>query len=154
MTYAEQLQRIVRGYREAGMPWPAAMREVAAWAITAKQWAPQPSDMIQQCADELSAAMRQEHITDAQGRHVRAKHAARMKRNGEQVTLWADIRTASVDHMSVAFQQRRQQIVGECKQLKADVDSFNQNTNKGPPVQLVLDFTLDVEESERAIAAA
>lgn len=153
MTYAEQLQRIVRMYRESGSQWPASMREVAAWAITSGQWAPQPADMIQQCADELSAAMRQEHIVDAQGRSVRAKHAARIKRGGEQITLWADIRSASVDHMSVAFQQRRQQIVGECKQLKADVDSFNQNTNKGLPIQLVLDFTLDVEESERAAAA-
>jgi len=34
------------------------------------------------------------------------------------------------------------------------MDSFNQNTNKGTPIQLVLDFTLDVEESERAADAA
>jgi hypothetical protein len=135
------------------MEWPASMRAVAAWAISTKEWSPQPADMIQQCADELSRALREEHIRDPQGRSVRAKHAARTTLAGEQVTLWADIRTASVEHMSIAFQQRRQQIVGECRQLKADVDSFNQNANKGEPIQLVLDFTLDVEESEHASAA-
>jgi hypothetical protein len=50
--------------------------------------------------------------------------------------------------MEVAFQQRRQQVVGDCRQLKADVDSYNQNYNIGEAIQLVLDFTLDVEELE------
>ena len=92
--------------------------------------------------------MREEYITDPQGRTVRAKHVARVERSGEQIALWADIRTANRQHMEIAFQQRRQQIVGDCRQLKADVDSYNENRNPGPPVQLVLDFTADVQEME------
>ena len=88
--------------------------------------------------------MREEYIIDPQGRKVRAKHAARIK----QGVLWDDIRTASLEHMHISFQQRRQQIVGDCKQLKLDVDSYNDNKNDSKPIQLVLDFTLDVAEAE------
>lgn len=98
--------------------------------------------------------MSEEYITDPQGRRVRAKHVARIKHDGEQLYLWADIRTADRKHMGVAFQQRRQQIVGDCLQLKTDVDSYNDNSKASPPIQLVLDFTHDVEEIEAAKTAA
>ena len=92
--------------------------------------------------------MREEYITDPQGRTVRAKHVARVERDGEQIPLWADIRTADRQHMEIAFQQRRQQIVGDCRQLKTDVDSYNENRNPGAAIQMVFDFTLDVAELE------
>ena len=92
--------------------------------------------------------MREEYITDPQGRTVRAKHVACY----EQVPLWGDIRTAPREHMEMAFQQRRQQIVGDCRQLKVDVDSYNQNYNNGElPIQMIFDFTLDLEELEALI---
>jgi hypothetical protein len=50
--------------------------------------------------------------------------------------------------MQVALQQRRQQIVGDCYQLKMDTDSYNENRNPGPPIQLDLDFRDDVAERE------
>jgi len=55
--------------------------------------------------------------------------------------------------MHVALQQRRSQIVGDCKQLKTDTDSYNENENAGEPIQMVLDFTRDVEEAEAEAAA-
>ena len=66
---------------------------------------------------------------------------------------WGDARTAPRQFMEVAFQNRRQQIVGDCRQLKLDVDSFNENRNPDRPIQLVLDFTDDVAEME-ALALA
>jgi hypothetical protein len=54
--------------------------------------------------------------------------------------------------MQLAFQQRRQQIVGDCRQLKMDVDSYNQNANSGEPIQMIFDFTLDLAEIEAAAA--
>ena len=92
--------------------------------------------------------MREEYVTDPQGRRVRAKHVAIVDRAGEQLPLWADILTATREHMQIAFQQRRQQIVGDCRQLKADVDSYNENYNDALPIQMVFDFTEDVEELE------
>ena len=152
-TYSEQLQQIANKYmRETGIT-TATSREIGAWAIEKGLWAPQPAALIRQCAEELSLAMREEYVTDPQGRRVRAKHVATVDRAGEQMPLWADIRSASREHMQVAFQQRRQQIVGDCRQLKSDVDSYNENYNSGEAIQTVFDFTEDLEELE-AFAAA
>ncbi|HET8629889.1 MAG TPA: hypothetical protein VFL91_20910 [Thermomicrobiales bacterium] len=147
-TYNDQLQKVVGQYREAGQPWPATARQIAAWGYQQKLLVPHPNAVIKRFAEDLARAMREEYITDPQGRSVRAKHAARIASNGEQLTLWADIRTAEPRHMEIAFQQRRQQIVGDCCQLKTDVDSYNDNANPDRPIQMVFDFTQDVAERE------
>lgn len=148
-TYNEQLQHLAEEYRSAGEPWPATLRQVAAWAIENKLWKPQRSTLVARLAEDLSRALREEYITDPQGRSVRAKHAARMKStDGEQLVFWDDIRTASREHMQMALQQRRQQIVGDCRQLKTDADSYNENANTSTPIQLIFDFTDDLAELE------
>lgn len=148
-TYNEQMQRVVNDYIAAGEEWPATKRQIAAWAVREKKWAPHPSSLISQCAEELVVAMREEIIRDPQGRTVRAKHAARI----EQMVLWADIRTASREHMAIAFKQRRKQIVGDCRQLKFDVDSFNQSRSEISPIQMSYNFTNDLLELEAGAAA-
>lgn len=145
-VYNEQLQNIVTQYTRSGLDWPATTRQIAAWAIQQSLWKPQPSAFIDQCAELLARAMREEYIVDPQGRTVRAKHAARTEREGKQLMLWADIRTAPQGHMEIAFQQRRQQVVGDCRQLKVDVDSYNENRNPLRPIQMSFDFTVDLEE--------
>ena len=145
-SYVEQLQRIVRNYREDGQRWPASSRAVAAWAISQNLWQPQRGALINQCAEQISRALREEYITDPQGRRVRTKHSARVEEDGEQLVLWDDIRTASRSHMRIAFQQRRHQIVGDCHQLKMDADSFNENQYPAHPIQISFDFTRDLEE--------
>jgi hypothetical protein len=150
MTYNEQLQELVTKYVNANEPWPATARMIAAWAVRNKWWKPQPSSIINQCADQISRAMREEYYTDPQGRRVRTKHAATLKSEGEQQTLWADIRTADHEHMELAFQQRRRGIVADCHQLKADADSYNENNENDGCFQLSLNFTYDVEELELA----
>ena len=147
-TYNEQLQRIVTEYIEAGEEWPATARQIAAWAVREKLWTPHPSSLVNQCAEDIAQAMREEYMVDPQGRKVRAKHAARV----EQGVLWADIRTAPPDHMEIAFKQRRRQILGDCRQLKDDVDSFNENRISAEPIQMSFDFTKDLLELE-ALAA-
>ena len=147
-SYGEQMQGIVYEYIETGGSWPATAKDMAVWAINNKKWAASPSALINRCAEELARAMREELITDPQGRLVRAKHVARILKDGEQSMLWADIRTAPREHMTIAFQQRRQQIVGDCRQLKSDVDSFNDNRSPGTPIQMSFDFTLDLMELE------
>ena len=70
-----------------------------------------------------------------------------MDREGEQIPLWADMRTATREHMEVAFQQRCRGIVGDCKQLKNDVDGFNENFNSATAIQVIFDVTDDLEEA-------
>lgn len=145
-TYTEQMQRIWKKYEDSGESMPASSRDVAAWAIRNGHWRPQPADIIAQCAEDLSRALREEYHTDAKGRRVRSKHAVRVKQGGRQLTLWADMRTASRPHMELAFAQRRQQIVGDCVQLKCDVDSYNEAHSEQLPLPLILDFTDDAAE--------
>ncbi len=153
MSLIEQNQRIVEQYRESGQPWPASSTDIARWAIEKKLWRMHPGAIVRQCADQIAYAMREEFMTDPQGRRVRVKHAAPYPRNGRQYLLWDDMRTASHKHMQMAFQQRRQQIVMDCHQLKLDTDSYNENYNDGKPIQMVFDFRRDLEEMELSPAA-
>jgi hypothetical protein len=148
MSYSEQVQKMVKTYRTEGGKWPASAREIAQWAISTRHWAPQPSAIVSQCADQIAKALRDEYYTDPQGRRVRLNHAAH--NIGEQYVLWDDIRTAEPKHMLLAFQQRRQQILGDCKQLKSDADSYNENRQPDIKIQMIFDFTLDLEENELA----
>ena len=88
-TYSEQMQKIVAEYRSAGNSWPATTHDIAAWAVRTGKWHAPRELAIDRCADDLARAMREEFITDRQGRRVRAKHAARQEVNGEQQTFWA-----------------------------------------------------------------
>lgn len=148
-TYNEQLRQkiISRFYTETGKPEASAL-EMAHWAIERGLWEQAPANLARQCADQLARAMREETFVDPQGRTVRAKHAARIKQGEKQLTVWADMRWATRKHMKISFQQHRHQIVGECIQLKQDVDSYNENwAPEGERIQLSLDFSLDVEEA-------
>jgi len=154
VSYKEQMQRIANDYVRSGEPWPATTMEIAAWAVRKGLWEPQRKCIIAQCAHHLSDAMRQEFVTDPQETTVRAKHAARLKgEDGKQLVIWADIRSAPRKHMEIAMKQRRQQILGDCRQLKVDSDSYNENKNPGRPINLVFDFTRDIEELEQGSAS-
>ena len=143
-SYSKQLQRIVAEYRASGDPWPASTRTIAAWAIESGRWELSESAALAKCAEDISRAMREEYTTDARGRRVRVKHSATVRRGSEQLVLWDGLRTAPREHMKLSFQQRRQQIVGDCRQLQMDVDSYNDRYPNAEPIQMVFDFTGDL----------
>lgn len=149
-TYVKQNQEIVSQYRLAGEPWPAAAKTIAEWAMGRGLWVLPKSAALAKCAEDISRAMREEYMTDAKGRRVRVKHPATVKMLGGQMVLWDDMRTASPQHMRISFQQRRQQIVGDCRQLKIDVESYNDLKPDRPSIQMIFDFTMDLAELEAA----
>jgi hypothetical protein len=51
--------------------------------------------------------------------------------------------------MELAFAQRRKQVVDDCRQLKLDLDSYNDSKRTERPIQIVFDFTVDLEELEQ-----
>jgi hypothetical protein len=107
-----------------------------------------PYDVL---AGEMAHALREEYATDAYGRRYRVNHAVRVTKNGVQYTFWAMLGYALHPHMEKAFAQRREQIVGDCDQLRTDVDAYNDmNRGKQPEIQMVLDFTDDVAERQLA----
>jgi len=150
----QHLQAIVNAFAKATGATRIDMREVASWAIRNGMWQPSRKDAIKQCAHELARAARDEFYVDPQNRHVRKKHALRIQMledDGEkQLSLWVDITTSSREDMQMSFQQRRQYIVGDCRQLRTDLESFNENYNRGAPIQLSFDFTEDLEEAAMA----
>lgn len=93
-------------------------------------------------------------MTDKKGRRVRVLHPAPTLLDGNREMLWDDIRTAPRDHMQVSFQHRRQGVVGDCRQMKTDVDSYNEAHPDAEPIQIVFDFTMDLAELEAADDAA
>jgi hypothetical protein len=155
-TYGEQLREIAELYRNSDQPWPATARQIAIWAINNGHYRTHHGKVVAKAAEEFASAMREDYYTDPQGRRVRAMHVARVASrlsdgSRDQKMLWDDIRNASRDFMGRAFQLRRRQIVGDCKQLKTDVDSFNDNHPDEKPIQLLLDFTDDVAEANQPI---
>ena len=159
-TYSEAMQEVVAKYRGVGQPWPATSRQIARWAIRNGEWIPHENGVVQQCARDIARALREERYRDPQGRKVRTKHAASLSDDGlggvdadgsphRQETFWTDIRTGKWQHLARAFQQRRSQILGDCKQLKTDVESYNENHFESKTIQMVFDFTEDLAEMDQ-----
>ena len=148
MSIIEQNQKIVAKYREAGQKWPASSIDIAQWAIAKRLWEIHPSRVVRQCADQIAEAMRQEYITDPQGRRVRVKHVAPYPEHGQTSLKWDDMRSASHEHMETSFAYKRQLIVSDCRQLKLEIDSYNENYNAGRPIQGIFDFRDDMAELE------
>jgi len=149
-TKTKELQRIVDEYRKAGQSWPASREEIADWAVRERKYQLTAPSLKRLVAKELAQAMSEEYYTDEKGRRVRAKHPFRVRKGGKQMVLWDDIRTAPRRNMERAFKMRRKRIASECKQIKTDVDSYNDAHPNEQPIQMMLDFTRDVREMELA----
>jgi hypothetical protein len=153
MRKGKQIEKIINEYRRSGEAWPATKREIGAWALRTGRWQMSSSAILDRCANEIGEVMGEMYFTDKRGRRVRLLHPATVRRQGEIFTEWDDIRTASRQHMQIAFQQKRKAIVGECRQLKTDMDSYNDAHGDAPPIQISFDFTMDIAEFEAAAAA-
>ena len=154
MTQDEVLQGVFRRYQEAHSGVPHGAYEVVSWGVRHGLLRLPDIDPHTILADRMASALRNEYGTDPEtGRRYRKNHAVRVYRSGVQLALWAEIETAPREHMEKAFQQRRKQIVGDCIQLKADVDFYNSKNPTTKPIQLVLDFRDDVAEAEAADSA-
>ncbi len=147
MSLIEQNQAIVAKYRAAKQSTTAT--DIARWAIAKKLWQIHPGRVVRQCADQIAEAMRQEYITDPQGRRVPGEARCALSRKRPAIPeKWDDMRTATHGHMQMAFAYKRQLIVSDCRQLKTEIDSYNQNYNKEKPIQGFFDFTDDLTELE------
>ena len=156
-TKTEFLQDIVAEYRVAGEEWPATARQIGGWAIRRGYWKAPIKNQIDQCAQEIAGAMRQEYFTDPQGRTVRKKHPYRdisELADGKSIQkyLWVDMEDPklSTDEAEMALQYGRKLIVGDCKQLKTSVDSYNDNNKHGHYVEMTFNFSDDLEEAEQS----
>lgn len=155
-AYSDQIRRYIKQYqKEHPGEGVVDAHAIAEWAYKKGLHKPTFTAVVTLIAREVAQAMREEYRTDAQGRRYRAKHAATEKANGKTLSLWADIDdpNAPHEHFVKSFAQRRQQIVGDCFQLKTDADVYNDRRQPSEMIQILLDFTLDVEEQEHVAAS-
>ena len=148
VTKNEQFQKVWRDYDVRQDHQPTSTREACEWAVAAGLLELPVIDQYDVLADQMSRALREEYKTDAIGRRYRVNHAVRASKHGVQMTFGGRMDGALRDHMTKAFTQRRENIIGDCRQLKVDVDVYNDMNKDQPPIQLVLDFTDDVAERE------
>lgn len=145
-SYNEKLQRIWHDFeRETGFA-PASPRDALKWAVGRGLIDLPRTDPYDRLSEDMSRALREEYSTDRLGRRYRVNHAVRVTKAGVQHTMWAMMGNAPREHMQKAFIQRREQIVGDCVQLATDVEVYNDLNKDKPKIQLVLDFSDDVEE--------
>lgn len=147
-TLNDQLVKIVEDYRAAGGPWPASKIEIAEWAVTHELYQLTRGMAISQCAERIGRAMGLEHVRDKKGRSIRKYYAARLRENGQLVMKWDDLNAAR-PFMEVSSANRRNQILGECRQLKNDMDSYSDRCCPENPIQTDFNFNIDLEEFEQ-----
>lgn len=149
-TKNEHLQGAWHRYENEHEHLPSSAREAVEWAVSEGILELPTIDPYDVLAGEMAQALRAEYKTDEKGRRYRVNHAVRVSKGGVQYTFWAIMGFAPHAHMEKAFTQRREQIVGDCLQLKIDVDAYNDmNHDKQPEVQIDLNFTEDVAERQQ-----
>jgi hypothetical protein len=147
-TLEQQILQIIEDYRSSGEPWPATSPQMAEWAVRRKRYQLTEGMAVAQCAERLSRTMQRQHVRDHRGRSVRRYYSARVRRNDQLVMAWDDW-NADRPFMEMSAANRRNQILGECHQLKKDIDSYNERRTPERPIQVEFNFTIDLEELDQ-----
>ncbi len=153
-AYGNQVKAYIERYQsEVGADGLLDPHAVAEWAYKRGLHKPSFRTIVDAIATDIAQHFREEYRTNEDGQRYRAKHAVRFKKGDRTLSLWADMDDdkAPRSHFVRSFSQRRQQIVGDCVQLKTDVDVFNQKNRDKEPIQIPLDFTRDVEELQLSL---
>lgn len=147
MTKAQQMQTIIKRYREETGKDSVDMHDVAKYAAGLGWPLPKPKTALERLSEQFSNAAREEVRRDeVTGKPYRANLAVTTWQGSVQMTLWTDIDVAPrlIAHRS--FQQRREQMIGDAVQLTFDVMHWNRiNEEKEMPIEMPMDFTDDVQ---------
>lgn len=148
-TVREYVDRYKREKNKTGAVDP---HEIAVWALSEGLMKANPKTIVDAIAADIAQVFREEYKVDKYGRRYRVMHAAKQKVGDKQISLWADMDDKNIprEHFVKSFSQRRQQVVGDCFQLKTDVDVYNDKNADKSRIPLILDFTQDVAELQLA----
>jgi hypothetical protein len=145
-THLEMMQRYADEFLQETESTTATTADLAEWAMRTGRWEPPRDVAMRLCKEEFGKALREQYIKDDAGHSVRAKHVCRITAGSKQQYLWADIRSAPRKHIEGSFRQRREQVVGDLRQLDRDNNYWHQLHPEQKPIQIVFDFTEDVAE--------
>lgn len=156
-AYQKQVKDYVSRFEhENGATGLLDPHEIAEWAYERGLHKPNVRTIIDAIAADISQIFREEYRTAPSGIRYRAMHAAKKRTGNKTASLWADMDdpNAPRDHFIRSFADRRRQIVGDCLQLKNDIDVYNEKNSSMPEIQMVMDFTEDVAELQQRPKAA
>jgi len=146
MTKAQQMQAIIKRYREETGKDSVDMHDVAKYAVGMGWPLPKPKTALERLSELFSSAAREEIRRDEiTGKPYRANLAVTTWQGSEQMTLWTDIDVAPRHIAHRSFQQRREQMIGDAVQLTFDVMHWNRINEKDNPIDMPMDFTDDVQ---------
>lgn len=146
MSRKKDLQRLIRHYKSVTGETEVDMKKVAMLARDMGWPMPEPKDPLDILAKQLSTAAREEYRKDKRtGRPYRANHALAIQQGAETLHLWIDIDEAPRSQIVKSLTMRREQMVSDGLQLTYDADHWNANNPDQKPIQLEMDFTLDIE---------
>lgn len=145
-TKAQEMQSIMKRYKEETGSASIDMHEVARFAASMGWPLPKPKTALERLAEQFSGAARVEMRKDeVTGRPYRANLAVTTWNGSEQSTLWTDIDEAPRPVAHKSFQQRREQMIGDAVQLTFDAMHWNRINQDEEPIEMPMDFSDDVE---------
>ncbi|KVE81062.1 hypothetical protein WI99_25160 [Burkholderia cepacia] len=151
MNKHQEMQRLIRLYKETTGEVEVDMHKVAKFANERGWPLPKPRDPFDMLAKEFAQAARQEFRTDSKtGKPYRANHALPSTVRGVQLTLWIDIDEAPRHQMLKSLINRREQMVGDGLQLSLDADHWNGIHEGEEPIDIPMDLTDDIEWRKNA----
>ena len=143
MTRKERNLRIAREFEAEHRRLPFSLHEVYAWAVAKNLWYA-PIDLAEKkFVAEMADTLREEYITTEDGEKVHYYYAVT---KGRQGSLWANLDTAPRDHIDTSLKQRRRQSLGDCRQMKTDMDYVNRKRFSTQPIQMSFNFDADLAE--------
>lgn len=151
-TQYQMKQRVIRQYKDETGKTEVDLNEVVDYAVS-KGWIklPPPKDPKHELVKEFARAAREEIRYDKKtGQPYRANHVIVASQGEDQLHLWVDIDEAPRKHMVKSLGMRREQMVGDGLQLTLDQDHWNSIHPDEEPIQLIMDFTDDIEWRKNA----
>ena len=146
MSKKKEIQRLIRAYKDETGELEVDMNKVAAWAVKGGWPMPPPQDPISLLAKQFADAAREEISYDQKtGKPYRVNHAVTQSHGGTQLHLWINIDEAPRGRILKSLINRRDQMIGDGLQLTLDADHWNAINESEEPIQIPMDFTLDIE---------
>lgn len=147
MTRKERNLEIVRRFEKEHQRKPFDLHEVYRFARKHNLW-PEPHDLAERkFIDEVAKDLREVYIDNGEGDRVRYYHAV-VKGNGAQGTLWGNVWDLPQEHLETGFSQRRGQSLGDCRQLKLDIEFVNKVRFSARPIVMSFNFDEDLAEED------
>lgn len=135
-TKKREIEYVMEQYYKAHPdedPSEAVPDLIAEWAYQKGLWKRPPVDPVVALSRDISRHLRNEYVTDEQGRTVRKNHAVFIEvqtpAGPKKRSIWKELFHAPAEHMKASFQLRRRAAFRDVQQLHLDFESYKTTTS-------------------------